>query len=251
MSPYRKIDIDLRKEGLANLTEGYFALVVDKDKARSEKHLLQALDYLVDAFLEDRAGNADLFAICHKAGAVVEQEFGCWFKKDDQGRYFLPCPILGLHSRVGFSPAFVTRGHCSICGAGDFDCFHVHGRVYDGVQCARIVDEMHLDHMSVTNDPDFAYTFRNQRYFTEAEIVEMVGQDIPPGAGPISNHCASCYGRNGPRADDLDTTMWPRPGAESPAENVATPDPSEASPTRSIGGYAVKWGTYVKKDCTT
>jgi hypothetical protein len=251
MSPYRRIDIDLRTEGLARLIEGYSALIVDKDRAESEKDLRLALDYLVDAFLEDRAGNADLFAICHKAGAVIEQEFGCWFKKDDQGRYSLPCPIFGLHSRLGFSPAFVTRGHCSLCGASDFECNHIHGRVYDGVRCARVVDEMRLDHMAVTNDPDFAYTFRNHTYFTEAEIIEMVGQDIPPGAGPVSNHCAICYGRNGPRPDDLDTTMWRRPGEEGAPENVEAPEIGKDSPATAIGGYAVKWGTYMKIGGTT
>ncbi len=248
MSPYRRIDIDLRREGLANLCAGYFALIVDKDREAGEKHLRQALDYLVDAFLEDRAGNADLFAICHKAGAVIEQEFGCWFEKDDKGRYALPCPISGLHSRLGFSPALVTRGHCSICNAGDFDCSHVHGQVYDGIRCARIVDDMRLDHMAVTNDPDFAYTFRNQWYYTETEIAKYLGQDLPPGATPVSTHCASCYGKDGPRPDDIDTTMWPRASAERDSDDAATADLSGPQPTGSIGGYLVKWGTYVKTD---
>jgi hypothetical protein len=247
MSPYRRIDIDLRKEGLANLSEGY-ALIVGEDRAGSETHLRQALDYLVDAFLEDRAGNADLFAICHKVGATIEEEFGCRFDKDDKGRYFLPCPISGLHSRIGVSAALVTRGHCSICGAGDFECAHVRGQLYDYVRCERIIDDTRMEHMALTSDPDFTYTFRNHWYYTETEIAEQLGEAFTPEADLVSSHCASCYGREGPRPDDLDTTMWRRARAARESDAVVTPDLDKPGSIGSFGGYVVKWGTYIKTD---
>lgn len=101
-------------------------------RQEAEKLLRAALGDLVFAFLLDRPGNAHLFTVAHRLGALIEDEFGCEFAYNPEtDAYMSDCPIAGLHSRLGMSAAFTTASTCSICGAEDFDCGHVPGYEID------------------------------------------------------------------------------------------------------------------------
>lgn len=103
-----------RVAGLQALREAVAMLPSAPDTA---EHLFrESIERFVDAFLLDRRGNRDLFALAHTTGALVERTFGCAPKLNDAGDKFENlCGVLALHSRIGFSPAIRSRGHCSIC----------------------------------------------------------------------------------------------------------------------------------------
>lgn len=173
-----------------------------------------AIAELVESFLRDRRGNADLFKLSHEAGQLLETEFGCRFSYDPDGKVFVnSCPIQALHSRIGTSIAWTTTGTCSICGKRDFECDHIPGESYGGVVCVRNVDEvLEVDHLSLTSDPDFIETLYRATRLPEAEVVARFGS--LPGAGQFlqSDHCAKeCEGK--PTSVDLNPRLF-RPAAD-------------------------------------
>jgi hypothetical protein len=193
----------------------------DVDRERSEHAYRQAVKYLVEAFLEDREANRNLFVIAHRAGAIIEERFGCTYEAQPGAQTFrLNCPIDKLHSRVGASIAAITESKCSICGAGELDCDHVPGQYYDGDECIRRVTKfVAIDHVALTSNPDFAYTFIGQPDLTLKELTTTLGRAPLPGESIRSRHCRDCYGRHYAKPDDLDTSLWselvaPEPGAD-------------------------------------
>jgi hypothetical protein len=207
MPPAKRIDVDQRAEGLRLWREGMIYLRF-QDR-RAEQALRGALAYLVDAFLEDRKANARLFTLCHRIGCIIEENFGCAFAHDEEtDRFTHDCPIQALHSRVGLSVALISMHRCSICGAGDFECDHEPGQSYDGVECTLEHVSTWLDHVALTQDPDFAYTFHLDVPKSRKEIEEMVGRPMKDGESVLSTHCRDCYGRYFAHADDLDTSLW-------------------------------------------
>lgn len=198
----------VRNAGLRSWRHGLIDLTMG-NRRRAETLLRDALERLVFAFLRDRAGNAGLFVLVHRIGALVEEEFGCPYTYDEkQGGYFHNCPITKLHNRVDVSVGGTSRSRCSICGAEEFDCDHVPGRQYDGEYCVREIYDFKLDEVSLTQNPNFPETFGFQVMTTPAEIRAVLGRDPGPHERVLAHHCRDCYGRYEVRPDDLDITLW-------------------------------------------
>ena len=207
MTPLKRIDVDLRASGLESLRRA--EVLFEYEQARSEEHYRNALRNLSEAFLEDRRGNKDLFVVCHRIGCIIEQFFECRFEFDENSRsYTLRCPIQALHSRLGASIGAFSESECSICGAADFECVHVPGETYEGQKCHRKITNMQIDHVALTPNPDFAYTFLTSVPIPLKEMESRMGRSLT-GAEPIvSTHCRDCYGRWETRPDDLDPSLW-------------------------------------------
>ena len=183
-------------------------LAIDRSAACGA--LEMAIAELVEAFLRDRQGNADLFKLCHEAGKLLETTLGCRFSYDPGEKVFEnSCPIQTLHSRIGTSIAMTTTGTCSICGKRDFDCDHIPGASYGGVLCVRDVDEvLSINHLSLTPDPDFIETFYRTTRLTETEVIARFGSLPGPDQFLQSDHCTKeCDGE--PTAVDLNPRLFP------------------------------------------
>jgi hypothetical protein len=197
-----------REDGLAMLRSG-----VDKVKYNqpdAEIALRGSIEHFVEAFLHNRVGNADLFALAHRVGALVEKAYGCyWTHADEKGEWINACPVLALHSRIGASWGGVTRGRCSICNADDFQCDHVPGVRYGGVLCFREVYRVDLEEVSLTPHPEDPSTYRVHYPKTDAEVEALRGRPLRPGERPVCMHCQDCPGRQGPQPEDLNPALWP------------------------------------------
>lgn len=124
-----------------------------------------------------------------------------------------------IHSRVGMSVALISRHKCSICGAGDFGCEHIEGEVYSGVTCGWEQTDIWIDHVAITQDPDFTVTFHNSIPLSRREIEERLGERWEEGKVLLSTHCRDCYGRHLARPDDIDTSLWESIGANRDDES--------------------------------
>lgn len=207
MTPLKRIDVDLRASGLESLRQA--EVLFEYDQRSSEEHYRNALRNLSEAFLEDRRGNRDLFVVCHRIGSIIEQFFGCHLEFSKASRsYSSTCPIGALHSRLGLSIGAFSESECSICGAGDFECDHVPGEKYEGQRCQRKITNMQLDHVALTPNPDFAYTFMMNVPISLKEMEAQVGQSLSGTEPIVSTHCRDCYGRWESRAEDLDPSLW-------------------------------------------
>lgn len=184
--------------------------------ADAEQHARAALELLVDAFLVDRVGNSDCFTRAHALGLWINRRFGCRETYDPEDEsYVNKCGVLALHSRIALSPGGTTTGICSICGAGDFECDHVSGRLYDGEPCYRTIVEWKLAEISLVRVPHDPRCYRIAVPRAKAEVEATLGKKLAPGESPECHHCATCEGRYGPNADDLDPSRWedlPRQG---------------------------------------
>ena len=159
-----------------------------------------AIADLVDAFLHDRGSNADLFAVVHELGRLLSERAKCrWTQRNEA--YELLCPIHALHRPFAHSPALTQLTTCSVCGAGEFACRHVAGRVYDGEMCERVVASLGpLGHVAFTVDPDFLYTWHQP---SSVPTAELVAEGIISSAGDpaVCTHCRDCEGQ--PTPDEL------------------------------------------------
>lgn len=90
-----------------------------------------ALRAAVDAFnyLEDTELAAEGHMHAHAIGELVVGVFGCRAQREN-GRWFDVCPLSLMHLRVGSSPGFVARRHCSVCNGDLADCEHLPGVAY-------------------------------------------------------------------------------------------------------------------------
>jgi hypothetical protein len=207
LSPARRIDVDLRLEALRAFRIAVFES--RHNSPRTQKALLDAQRLLVEAFLEDRKENARFFVWAHRIGAMREERGECtWTHNPDRDAFSLECPMQAIHSRVGVSVALMSRHKCSVCGAGDFGCEHVAGEVYDGVVCEWRQTDIWLDHVAITQNPDFSYTFHNSIPLSRNEIEEELGQKWQEGDALYATHCRDCYGKYFARPDDIDTSLW-------------------------------------------
>lgn len=199
----RRLDVDLRKVGLRHLREADSALAERRPREAEEKYK-SALRALVEAFLEDRLGNSDLFGVVHRVGREYESRFGCRFDFDEKTQEWVnDCPVQGLHARVGFSIGAAGISTCSVCGADELECDHVPGLEYDGEVCIREIVDMALDHVAITPTPDFTSTFIQTTRRPKSDFKPL------PGQVPVSVHCRDCYGIDGPTEDDLEPSLWP------------------------------------------
>jgi hypothetical protein len=203
---------ELRSNGMKTLGEGRAALAASDPEA--ETLLRRALELLVYAFLEGRRVNADLFAVTHRLGAEIEGHFSCRYAYDEASATFSnQCPIFALHARFGFSPAWTVLAHCSICGQSEFECEHVGGERYDGVECVYVVDRiLEIGSLDIVTNPQFTETFNHGRTVSRAAFVRSTGRPPAPDDVLLCHHCHSCTGANGPTEDDLDPRRWPSIG---------------------------------------
>jgi hypothetical protein len=92
-----------RREGLRHAREADLASG-QGNLALAMESYSRAIGYLVDAFLADRRGNADLFVMAHRLGVSLENLGGCFWEIDeDRSTASDRCPIGALHSRLATS----------------------------------------------------------------------------------------------------------------------------------------------------
>lgn len=170
-----------------------------------ERLLRSALADLVDAFLVDRPGQADLFARAHRLGHELSRGGGCLFSYDSKEiKYTIECPIFALHRQVAHSVAWTLLTECSICGAEAFGCDHLEGREYDGEMCEMgITGVADFGHVAWTANPDFLYTWHQPQQLDANALladgrIERLGEELP------CPHCQGCKGSGGPTEGDLD-----------------------------------------------
>lgn len=186
-----------------------------------EKLLRSALSALVDAFLVDRRGQADLFARAHRLGHELSRGDGCLYSYDSkEAKYTIECPIFALHRPVAHSVAWTLLTECSICGAEAFGCDHLEGREYDGEICVMGIRGIaDFGHIAWTANPDFLYTWHQPHQFDANALladgrIERLGEELP------CTHCQGCQGSAGPSKDDLDpVSRWNRLVAENSENN--------------------------------
>lgn len=177
-----------------------------RDDKEAEASLRQAIERFVDLFLLDRGGHSSAFAVAHRIGVFVSRRFGCPMKSDDRKRWNTGCGIWALHSRLGSSIGGTTRGHCSICSAGDLECDHIPGQRYGEDLCIRIVSKVDLREISVVSFPDDPRTYRLEMGRTIPEIEQLSGEVSQSGTIPICAHCEICPGT--PTAEDINQDLW-------------------------------------------
>jgi hypothetical protein len=185
-------------------------LVAEATEAKlpgAEGLLREALERLVDAFLVDRRGHAESFTAAHALGRQIVERFGCPFSFEPDGQIWrLRCGVLALHSRIGLSPGGPTIGQCSICAAGDFECDHLNGQVYDGKRCYRLITRFDLKEVSLTPRPYDPRCYRLDDIRSAREVERAHNGPLAPGESLVCEHCLECSGS--PREDDLDPASW-------------------------------------------
>jgi hypothetical protein len=191
----------LRRRGLRTAVAAEVGLRNGDERAAGlARH---AIGDLVEAFLHERTGNADLFARAHRVGALLSTTASCFWSPGPE-KYTLRCPIYALHQTWATSIAMTVTTRCSICGAGELECDHLPGETYDGKECHSVAESIGpLGHVALTANPDFTYTwYRDQEVATK----ELVADGIIAGAGAPAtcSHCQECAGLNGPSPGDLD-----------------------------------------------
>jgi hypothetical protein len=208
VSPYRRVDRDLRREGLRSFRLGLAGL--KHNQRNAERLLRSSLHDLVEAFLEDRQRNADLFALAHRIGLILVQTFKCPYEwREADRRWYQDCAVLALHRRIAFSVAWFWARRCTICGANEFDCVHVPGESYDGQVCEFERDKaIGIEHVALTSNPDFTHTFMQSDQATERDVLEQFGRPLGHSESLFCNHCRNCRGYFGPDEDDLDPSRW-------------------------------------------
>jgi hypothetical protein len=192
----------LRRRGLRTALEAEIAL--RNGRKRGPGVARRAISDLVEAFLHDRAPNADLFARAHGVGALLSATAKCFWKPGPE-KYTLRCPIYALHQTWATSVAMTVTTRCSICGAGELECDHVPGETYDSEECMSIVESLGpLGHVAFTANPDFTYTWHREQEVSTAEILAD-GTIKAAGERATCSHCQECPGQlSGPSAGDLD-----------------------------------------------
>lgn len=122
--------------------------VVDPDEL--EQQARAALDAAVNAFdhLEDTDMAAAAHAQAHAMGELVAGLFGCRAEREGD-RWFDVCRLSLMHLRVGQSPGFVARRHCSVCDGDLADCQHQPNTTY-----AKIADRRPDGSCTICDDTD-------------------------------------------------------------------------------------------------
>jgi hypothetical protein len=200
----------LRRLGVRKAYEMQMAIATQRTDA--EELGRSAISSLVQAFLVDRVGEADLFAVAHRIGRDLSQRVGCRARYDAaEQTYTYDCPIHTLHANVATSIGWIWEGACSICSARILECEHVPGELYDGEPAYyKTRALLRVDHLALTAQPDFHYTWivANQR---SAGALIAEGTIRNPGEAAVCNHCEYCYGCGAASAEDLDpVTRWNR-----------------------------------------
>jgi hypothetical protein len=77
---------------------------------------------------------------------------------------------------------------------------------------------MWIDHVAVTQTPDFTYTFHTSIPRSRKDIEEELGEKWEEGKALFSTHCLDCYGRYFARPDDIDMSLWEAIGGNGDAD---------------------------------
>ncbi|RYG30277.1 hypothetical protein EON81_25230, partial [bacterium] len=133
-----------------------------------------AVRCLVEAFLTDRTNYANCFTWAHRAGEELEQRFSCdWSYDETTQDYYLSCPIDALHQMWATSVGWVTSKRCSVCHAPPLSCAHIPGREYGDVTCHLEYEQFEsFDHVAMTANPQFSYTWHRRRTESAAALLE-------------------------------------------------------------------------------
>ena len=107
---------------------------------------------------------------------------------------------------AGLSPGGSTLGQCSICGAGDFECDHVNGEVYDGARCFRVITRFDLTEVSLVSRPYDPRCYKLDKVIPVSEVERQLGRRPGPGESLACEHCQACVGA--PTDDELNPTAW-------------------------------------------
>lgn len=92
----------LRRRGLRTAVDAKIGLRKGDDRAAELAR--RAIADLVEAFLHDRTGNADLCARAHRVGALLSATARCFWTPGTE-TYTLRCPIHALHQHWATSVA--------------------------------------------------------------------------------------------------------------------------------------------------
>jgi hypothetical protein len=210
----------LRRRGLRNAIAAEIYLT--RGDERGAELARRAIADLVEAFLHDRASNADLFARAHRVGALLSTTAKCFWTPGPE-KYTLRCPIYALHQTWATSIAMTVITRCSICGAGELECDHLPGESYEGEECRSVAESFGpLGHVALTANPDFTYTWYRDQEASTAELLAD-GTIAAAGQSATCSHCQECPGLNGPSAGDLDPVgRWEQmlAGARAAAEDA-------------------------------
>jgi hypothetical protein len=202
----------VRRQGCQKAYEMQMAIATRQSDAETLGR--SALASLVVAFLMDRVGQADLFAVAHRVGREISSRFGCSATYDtSEQTYTFDCPILTLHSVIATSIGWIWETRCSICDAAMLECDHVPGEQY-GDEVASYTTGggglLRFDHLALTPRPDFHYTWIVDNRRSAARLISE-GQIQQPGDEATCDHCRWCWGSAGARPDDLDpVARWDR-----------------------------------------
>lgn len=207
-----------RRYGMKALFDARMVAKFGAKEGAAEHAYRRAIELLTEAFLLDRHGQADCFAHAHRAGEEVNALVGCPYEYDAaSAQYRMSCPVFALHAYFGTSIAWSLSTACSICGARAFECQHAPGDEYEGQVCSFQPDGvLNWDHLALTPNPDFSYTWHWPKQYSAQELVAE-GVIARPGEPATCNHCQDCNGRWGPQDEDLDpVARWARVRDEEP-----------------------------------
>lgn len=195
-----------RERGLALLSEGLSAAneVILRAKAQTSLDgdaaaLSSALATLRSAtnWLETTESFDNAHDALDQAGRARRLLFphDCTLLYED-GQYHQNCPVALAHNRIGMSVGgTIDVSECSICGQDPEDCPHISGRLYDDVECFRIIKKFSLDHVALVESPDFPDARLMSAPFDSAEIRDVLGDEFVIGTQVSCDRCLSeCSG---------------------------------------------------------
>ena len=190
--------LELLREGRRALNHAKYLLEVGsraeaEAKARSSaKTLRSAMDWLEDSEHFEKAHQT-----LDNAGGFIRKNFGCYltFK---EGQYRQECPVALAHNRIGLSiGAIVKKASCSICRRDPLECSHITGRVYDGEQCVRIIEEAQLLEVSLVGRPSMPDARILTMSIPDSDLRELLGPKFRRGMAVSCDRCLSdCKGVN-------------------------------------------------------
>jgi hypothetical protein len=206
---------ELWAKGQSQLREG--------KKQEAQTTMRASLQRLRDAFhitSEDKA----ISRLLHQRGRTVHDLFGCSIRMAGQ-TYYVECPVMLSHTKLGFSVGGFANAICSICGKDPWDCEHIRGfkynhiraqkiggvcniclkencnhqigEIYDNVQAVHIITKLELDHVSLVENPANPLARIHMYTLSPEEVRETLPDSekalFVPGKTVIHcHHCVEC-----------------------------------------------------------
>jgi len=197
----------------------------ERNMSLAESLSRKALKYFREAHLYEPTNPRNRQRL-HEVGKLIHDTFGCHLDFRE-GSYWIDCPVLLSHSKVGFSIGGSGKTICSICGEDNIICPHVKGRTYDGIAATRwfgfcsiclekecehevgsihdevqacgIITEVKLDHVSIVENPANPLCVINSHSLTRSELLALLpepGQEyfVYGKTAVDCHHCCVCAG---------------------------------------------------------